>query len=199
MVSSHTNKRRSFLITSAALAAGSLLPHELFAEKSTSTQKILIAYFSHSGNTRYLAKEIQSQTSGDLYEIKTINAYPQDYDTVVDVAKKEQKAKFRPKLEIAPSNLNEYDIVFIGYPNWWGTLPMALFTFFEENHFEGKTLIPFSTHEGSHFGDSISDLKTLNPKAIFLKGLEMRGRSVQAASSKKDMTEWLTKLSISKN
>ncbi|WP_084218523.1 flavodoxin [Sulfurospirillum arsenophilum] len=198
MVLSNTNKRRNFLITSAALAAGSLLPHELFAEESTTTKKILIAYFSHSGNTRYFAKEIQAQIGGDLLEIKTVNPYPVDYDSVVDVAKKEQKAKFRPKLATLPTNLNAYDIIFIGYPNWWGTIPMALFTFFEENHFEGKTLIPFSTHEGSHFGDSISDLKALNPKSTFFKGLEMRGRSVQSSSSKKDITAWLTKLNIAK-
>lgn len=199
MVSSHTHNRRNFLITSATLAVGSLLPQTLFAEESTTPKKILIAYFSHSGNTRYFAKEIQAQIGGDLFEIQTIDLYPKDYDSVVDVAKKEQKAKFRPKLATKLDNLNAYDIIFIGYPNWWGTLPMALFTFFEENHFEGKTLIPFSTHEGSHFGDSISDLKALNPKSIFLKGLEIRGRSVQSTSSKKDMTEWLTKLSISKN
>ena len=198
MVSSHTHNRRNFLITSAAFAAGSLLPQALFAEESTIPKKILIAYFSHSGNTRYFAKEIQSQTGGDLLEIQTINPYPQDYDTVVEIAKKEQKAKFRPQIEPVPSNLNAYDVIFIGYPNWWGTIPMALFTFFEENHFEGKTLIPFSTHEGSHFGDSVSDLKTLNPKSTFLKGLEMRGRSVQSASSKKDITAWISKLGIVK-
>lgn len=198
MVSSHTHNRRNFLITSAALAVGSLLPQALFAEESNTPKKILIAYFSHSGNTRYFAKEIQAQIGGDLFEIQTINPYPQDYDSVVDVAKKEQKAKFRPKIAATPTNLDEYDIIFIGYPNWWGTIPMALFTFFEENHFEGKTLIPFSTHEGSHFGDSLSDLKTLNPKSTFLKGLEMRGRSVQSASSKKEITTWLTKLNIAK-
>ena len=195
MVSSTTNNRRNFLITSAALAAGSLLPPQLFASQ---TQKILIVYFSHSGNTRFMAKEIQTQTGGNLYEVKTINPYPQDYDSVVDVAKKEQKANFRPPLATKLANPNEYDVIFIGYPNWWGTIPMALFTFFEETSFEGKTLIPFSTHEGSHFGDSISDLKTLNPKSTFHKGLEMRGRSVQSTSSKKDITAWLTKLNIAK-
>lgn len=198
MISSYTNKRRNFLITSAALAAGSLLPQTLFAEESSTSKKILIVYFSHSGNTRYFAKEIHAQIGGDLLEIKTVNPYPKDYDSVVDVAKKEQKAKYRPKLTDIPSNLNTYDIIFIGYPNWWGTIPMALFTFFEENHFEGKTLIPFSTHEGSYFGESLNDLKALNPKSTFLKGLELRGRSVQSSSSKKDITEWLKKLNIVK-
>lgn len=198
MASSHTNKRRSFLITSAALATSVLLPNELFADESTPNKKILIAYFSHSGNTRFMANEIQAQTSGDLFEIKTLNPYPQDYDSVVDVAKKEQKANFRPQLATKLSSLNDYDVIFIGYPNWWGTLPMALFTFFEENSFAGKVLIPFSTHEGSHFGNSLSDLKTLNPKATLQKGLEIRGRSVQSGSSKKEIATWLSELRLTK-
>lgn len=195
MVSSNTNKRRDFLIKSAALAAGSLLPTQLFSDQS---KKIVIAYFSHSGNTRLMAQEIYRKTDADLYEITTIKPYPQDYDTVVDIAKKEQKAKFRPQIVASASNLDAYDIIFIGYPNWWGTIPMALFTFFEANHFEGKILIPFSTHEGSHFGDSLSDLKALNPKSTFLKGLELRGRSVQSASSKKEVTQWLLELNVAK-
>jgi len=198
MISFHTNTRRNFLITSAALAASSMLPKELLADESIINKKILIAYFSHSGNTRYMAKEIQTQTGGDLHEIQTVNPYPQDYDSVVDVAKKEQKANFRPKLAIKPPNGNEYDIVFIGYPNWWGTIPMALFTFFEETSFSGKIMIPFSTHEGSYFGNSLSDLKTLNPKATFLKGLEIRGRSVQSSSNKKEITTWLAGLNLVK-
>ena len=198
MVSSYTNKRRNFLIASATLAASSLLPNKLFASELIQNKKILIVYFSHSGNTRVIAKEIQIQTGGDVYEVKTVNAYPEDYDSVVDVAKKEQKANFRPQLTAKLTNLNDYDLFFIGYPNWWGTLPMALFTFFEENSFAGKTLIPFSTHEGSYFGNSLSDLKTLNPKATLLRGLAIRGRSVHADSTHKEMTSWLSELHLAK-
>lgn len=197
MFTQKSHKRREFLITSATLAVASFVPHTLFAESSGSEpKKILIAYFSHSGNTRLMAEDIQRKTDADLYEITTLKPYPQDYDTVVDIAKKEQKAKFRPQIAPIPENLSNYDIIFIGYPSWWGTIPMALFTFFEANHFEGKTLIPFSTHEGSHFGDSLSDLKALNPQSTFLKGLELRGRSVQSASSKKEVTKWLLDLKI---
>ncbi|ATB70194.1 hypothetical protein SJPD1_2095 [Sulfurospirillum diekertiae] len=198
MGSSYTNKRRNFLIASATLAASSLLPNKLFASESIPNTKTLIVYFSHSGNTRVIAKEIQAQTGGDLYEIKTVNIYPEDYDSVVDVAKKEQKTNFRPQLTATLTNLNDYDLFFIGYPNWWGTLPMALFTFFEENNFAGKTLIPFSTHEGSYFGNSLSDLKALNPKATFLKGLAIRGRSVQSDNTKKEITSWLNELHLVK-
>jgi len=198
MVSSFTNKRRNFLIASATLAASSLLPKKLFASESIPNTKILIVYFSHSGNTRFMAKEIQIQTGGDVYEVKTVNAYPEDYDSVVDVAKKEQKANFRPQLTTKLTNLSDYDLFFIGYPNWWGTLPMALFTFFEENNFVGKTLIPFSTHEGSYFGNSLSDLKALNPKVTLLKGLAIRGRSVQSNNTKKEITSWLTELHLVK-
>jgi len=186
------------LITSATLAASSLLPNKLFSSESTQNKKILIVYFSHSGNTRFMAKEIQAQTGGDLYEVKTVNAYPEDYDSVVDIAKKEQKVNFRPQLTAKLTNLSDYDLFFIGYPNWWGTLPMALFTFFEENSFAEKTLIPFSTHEGSYFGNSLSDLKTLNPKATLFKGLAIRGRSVHSDSTQKEMTSWLSELHLAK-
>lgn len=158
--------------------------------------KTLILYFSHSGNTRHLAEQIHAKVGGDIAEIKTVKPYPQDYDTVVEQAKKEQKDNFRPQLATSRPDLKTYDVVFIGYPNWWGTLPMALFTFLEANSLAGKAVIPFSTHEGSHFGRSISDLKTLAPQATILEGLAVRGRSVKDASTEKELAAWLTRLNL---
>lgn len=161
-------------------------------QKSPKNVRILVAYFSHSGNTRYMAEQIHARVGGDLVEIKPLRPYPKDYDTVVDQAKREQGMKFRPQLASTIPNIRSYDVVFIGYPNWWGTMPMALFTFFEKNDFSGKTLIPFCTHEGSRFGRSIADMKRLNPRSTVLEGLAIRGRSVKSGSSQRDLAEWLS-------
>ena len=108
--------------------------------------KILIAYFSHSGNTKVVANSIKENIGGDIFEIKTSLSYPTSYNAVVDKAKKEQNANDRPELISHVENMDSYNVIFIGYPNWWGTIPMAEFTFLEEYNFSGKTIIPFCTH-----------------------------------------------------
>ena len=164
-------------------------PHDL---------RILVAYFSHSGTTRYLAEQIHARVGGDMVEIKPLKPYPRDYDTVVDQAKREQNMRFRPQLAGTIANIRSYDVVFIGYPNWWGTMPMALFSFFEKNDFSGKTLIPFCTHEGSRLGRSVSDLKTLNPRSTVLEGLAIRGRSVRDRSTQGTISAWLANVNYPK-
>lgn len=159
--------------------------------------KILVAYFSHSGNTRIIAQMIQEQAGGELFEIVTTKPYPQNYNAVVEVAKKEKAVTARPQLKTHLPNAQDYDVIFIGYPNWWGTFPMAVSTFLEENDFAGKTIIPFCTHEGSYMGSSESDLAKMEPKAKRLEGLPVRGRSVKSASN--DVTAWLKKLGIVNN
>jgi flavodoxin len=163
-------------------------------EKNMSKGKILIAYFSWGGNTREMAKQIQRQTGGDLFEITTVKPYPKDYDECVDVAKKEQQANARPALAAEVKNMADYDTVFVGYPNWWGTMPMALFTFLEKYDLSGKTLVPFCTHGGGRWGRSLNDLKKLCPDATTLQGLEISGGMVRR--SKDDVTKWLQKIGI---
>lgn len=160
------------------------------------TPKILVAYFSHSGNTRVIAQLIQKQTGGTLFEIQAAKPYPQDYDEVVAVAKKEKAANARPVLKNHLSNVQEYDVIFLGFPNWWGSFPMAVATFLEENDLAGKIVIPFCTHEGSYMGSSESDLAKLEPKAIRLEGLPIRGRSVKDAQV--EVSEWIKKLAVVK-
>jgi flavodoxin len=156
--------------------------------------KILVAYFSHSGNTKVLANCIQENIGGDILEIKTIEAYPADYNAVVDMAKKEQNTGHQPKLATKVQDMAAYDIVFIGYPMWWYTIPMALFTFLETYDFSGKTLIPFCTHEGSGLSKSVQDIKNLCPQANVLDGLAIRGSSVNTAQN--EVSGWLQKLKI---
>ena len=171
-------------------------------------KKCLIAFFSRKGqnyvsgrivdlkigNTEVVAQMIQKKTGGDLFPIETVAAYPNDYTETTDVAKNELRTKARPKLKRQVENMEVYDIIFLGYPNWWGAPPMAVFTFLEGYDFSGKTIVPFCTHEGSGMGHSESDIKEICPGATMLNGLSIRGRSVQRAEN--DVSAWLRKSGV---
>lgn len=189
----HTRRNvlKIFALGAAAVFAAPLVSRAYAAEDAGA---VLVLYFSHSGNTRALAEMIHKRVGGDIAELKTVSPYPADYDAVVDMAKKEQNTNARPQLAEIP-RLEEYSTVFIGYPNWWGTLPMAYFTLLEKHSLAGKTVIPFCTHEGSRFGRSESDLRKLCPNARILKGFEVRGRRV--SSAQEDVDEWLKSLGFS--
>jgi flavodoxin len=163
-------------------------------ETESKPRKILVAYFSWSGNTRKMATQIQRQTSGDLFEIKTVKPYPGDYNECIDVAKKEQQANARPALANTVTNFADYDVIFVGYPNWWGTMPQALFTFLEAYDFSGKTIVPFNTHGGGRWGRSLDDLKKLCPNATILEGLTISGNTVRR--SKDDVAKWLQQIGM---
>lgn len=163
-------------------------------QSNSGTPKILIAYFSHTGNTRTIAEQIHNNVDSDLFEIVTINPYPDDYDTLVDLAKKEQTENARPELASHVEDMDSYDVIFIGYPNWWGTMPMAVFTFLEEYDFSGKMIVPFCTHAGSGLGSSESDIAKLLPDATLLKGLAVRGSSVDSEQAQRDVIRWLREL-----
>ncbi len=157
-------------------------------------KNILVAFFSHSGNTRVIAENIHETVGGDLLEIATVSHYPDDYDACVDQASHEQKDNARPELSTHVDGMDSYDIVFLGYPDWWGTMPMAVWTFLEEYDFSGKTIAPFCTNEGSGLGRSGSDIARLCPNATLLKGLAIRGS--RAGSAQEDVPEWLRGLEI---
>jgi flavodoxin len=159
------------------------------SENAQAAEKTLVVYFSHSGNTRYVAERIHNAVGGDIFEIKTVNTYPQSYNDCIAAAKKEQDENARPVLSSQVSDMAAYDTVIVGYPNWWGTIPMALFTFFESYDFTGKTIVPFCTHEGSRLGRSEADIKKLCPDSTIKSGLAIRGSGVR--NSNKDVVEWL--------
>lgn len=155
---------------------------------------ILVVYFSHSGNTRVIANQIHEKVGGDNFEIVTVNPYPTDYDAVVDQAKQEQEDNYRPELATEVKDIDSYDVVFVGYPNWWGTMPMPVFTFLEEYDFSGKTIIPFCTHEGSGLGRSVEDITTICPQSTIQKGLAIRGSSIETAQD--DVSKWLHEIGM---
>ena len=166
------------------------------AAKKGGAGKVLVAYFSWSGNTREIATQIHGRVGGDLFEIEASKAYPTDYRECTEVAKKEQEANARPALSTKVADMAQYDVVFIGYPNWWGTIPMPLFTFFEQYDFAGKTVIPFCTHEGSALGRSAQDIAKLCPQAKILQGLAIRGSGVKSAQD--EVASWLRTIGMAK-
>lgn len=186
------------------MAAASLILMEAatqmsFAQEESNMlkkKKILVAYFSHTGNTREIANQIRNRAGGDIFEIKTVVPYTNEYDALTKQARRELDSDFRPELQSRVENIDSYDVIFIGYPNWWGTYPMAVKTFLSEYDFSEKTIIPFCTHEGSMLGRSVSDLKGMCPKSTILEGLEVRGSSVKTAQDK--VASWLKKLDFIK-
>jgi flavodoxin len=172
--------------------------------------KYLIAFFSRSGNnyvngnivnlpvgnTEVMAKMIQEMTKGDLFPVEAVNAYPGDYTETTEVAKQELRTNARPKLTRHLETLASYDLIFLGYPNWWGTMPMPVYTFLEEYDLSGKTIAPFCTHEGSGLGRSVSDIRKMCPKSTVLEGLAVKGGEVK--NSQDDVAGWLRELGMKK-
>jgi len=155
-------------------------------------KKVFVTYFTHSGNTKTVAEKICEQLNADLFEIKTVEIYPVKYNLVVDQAKKEITTNYRPELLSTKENLNEYDIIVIGYPIWWYTCPMAIFSFLEQHDFKGKIILPFCTHEGSALSTSVEDIKKSVPTAIVKEGLAIRGSKVKESDS--IIKAWLSKV-----
>lgn len=160
---------------------------------TNNSKKILIAYFSWSGNTKAVAQEIQKQTGGDLYEIVPATPYPAAYNATVDQAKQEQQANARPAIKNNLPNVADYDLIFLGYPNWWGSFPMPVATFVEKVNLQGKTVAPFFTHGGGGVQRCQSDLAKLVPSAKFAPYLCLSGSSARNASG--DVAQWLQKVS----
>lgn len=152
----------------------------------------LVVYFSWSGNTKAVAEEIQSQTGADIFEIVPEEPYSTDYDEVVDVAQEEQREEARPVIADTIDNLGDYSVVYLGFPNWWGDMPMILYSFLDNYDLSGKTIAPFVTSEGSGFSDTINSIKELEPGASVTDGLSISGSSASKASG--DVTKWLAGL-----
>ena len=159
-------------------------------ENPSDSSTILIAYFSHTGenynvgvidegNTAKVAKEIAAQTGGDLFEIVTVEPYPESYDDCLAVATEELRSKARPELAATMDSIEQYDTVYLGYPIWWGDLPMAVYAFLERYDFSGKTVLPFNTHEGSGTARTDRTIRSLLPDADVRDGLAIRGSTAQ--------------------
>lgn len=176
--------------------------------------KVLIAYFTVAENsevdavssasvTKYngnnlgmvqaVAAMIQEETDGDLFSLKTSTVYPENIGSVIEVAKEEQNQDARPELTTHIENLDEYDVIFIGFPTWWYDLPQIMYSFFDKYDFSGKTIIPFNVHNGSRFSGTIDTIKELEEGATVLEnGFTVSINDVSKA--KEDVDSWLKAL-----
>lgn len=182
-------------------------------QNNTDNENILIAYFSVPenvdtdgidansgasivvknkdvlGNMQYMAMTIQEAIGGELFRIETKEKYPLEHETLDNQAKEEQNEEVRPELATHIENVEQYDIIFLGYPNWWGDMPQPLYTFLEEYDFSGKTIIPFNSHGGSGFSNTIEEIKKLQPNATVKDdGLSISRNDV--ADSEQEITDW---------
>ena len=160
------------------------------------TKKILVAYFSHSGNTREIANQIHKSMSGDIVEIQSVKAYPTDYDAVVKQARQELDSSYNPALKTKLENIKSYNLIFIGYPIWWRTFPAPVKTFLSEYDLSGKIIVPFCTHAGSGQVRSITDVSKLCPKSTILEGIAVWGRDAKTAQN--EVSDWLHKIKMTK-
>ncbi|VVB64049.1 Flavodoxin [uncultured archaeon] len=149
----------------------------------TKGDNILVAYFSHSGNTRVVANQIHEKVGGDIFEIVTVDQYPRGYDDVVKQARKELDEGYRPELKTKVENMGSYNMALKGYPNCWGTIHMQVAAFLSHYDFSGKTIAPFCTNEGSRLGRSVADITKLCPQPTILDGLAVRGEDVKHAQN----------------
>ncbi len=157
-------------------------------------KKVLVVYFSETGNTQKFAKLISDEVGGDFRRIETVKSYPTG-QALFDYTKKERDENARPELKEMDVNPEDYDVIFIGYPIWWYTLPMPIYTFFDKYDFNGKIIVPFNTHEGSGDGGTYSTIKGLEPNAKVLDGLAIRGGDMKSEQTTK-VRNWLKGLDL---
>ena len=171
--------------------------------KNNTDSKVLVVYFSRTGenynvgnvdvgNTAMVASYIKEYLKADSFEIVPIDKYPEKYDECTEVAQKEKDDNARPKIQGKINNFDSYDTVFIGYPIWWGDLPMIMYTFMEEYDFNGKNVIPFNTHEGSGDAGTYQSIQSKLPNAkVNTKGLALDGKTARSDDGKQQTIDWL--------
>jgi len=176
------------------------------ASSAPAGKRALVVYFSRAdenyvvgnvekGNTRILAEMIAEATGADTFEIKPAKPYPKEYTPATEVAKQEKNDNARPEIVGTMPDVSGYDVVFVGYPIWWGDLPMPCYTFFDKVKLEGKTIAPFCTHEGSGLSGTDNNIANAT-KAKVTEALVMKGSVAQNSrdEAKKEVTDWLKKL-----
>lgn len=187
--SSSQNSSSNMLVAYFTYAENANLPDGVDASSSASIQTW---NDEMTGNTGAVAHMISEATGAELFSIQTVEKYPDSYDATIDQGQEEQSAGARPELSTHIENLDSYDTIFLGFPNWWGDMPMAMYSFLDEYDLSGKTIVPFVTSGGSGFSGSISDIESAEPGATVQEGLSLSDSSAMDAQS--DVEEWLTGL-----
>lgn len=192
-------------------------PVEDGAAPETSGTNMVVAYFSYAenaelpngvdastsasiqpwkdtttGNTGVVAAMIAEATGADLFSVQTVEKYPASYDETVDLGREERNADARPELATHLENLDDYDVIFFGFPNWWGDMPMAMYSFLDEIDLSGKTIVPFVTSGGSGFSGTVSTIESMEPNATVQEGIALRDSD--AVEAQDQVNEWLSGL-----
>lgn len=168
----------------------------LNAQQKEKTSNVLIVYYSRSGNTQTMAKMIQTETGGDMIAISLVKDYSADYGQLVKQYKEEVRTKKWPAIKAHISNMEKYDYIFIGSPNWGSSIAPPVSSFLSRYDLKGKVIIPFMTHGGGGFGHSIKDIKLLCPQSELKEGLSINGSSVESSGA--GIKHWLQKLELSR-
>lgn len=191
-------ERRKFMFSMLAAGAalgGSALAGALFPRKAaaaaTGRNRTVILYYSWSGNTKTIAAQIHRNVGGDLIELELVRPYSSTYNTCVEEAKRDQANQARPELKTRIADFKQYDTVFMGYPNWWGSFPMPIATLLESYEFSGKTILPFCSHGGGGLGRSVADIARLAPRAAIKEALAVHYGGGDSLS--RDIDAWLRK------
>ncbi|MBQ7544771.1 MAG: SUMF1/EgtB/PvdO family nonheme iron enzyme [Synergistaceae bacterium] len=177
-----------FRLARGAVGTGTLTSQAV-QEPAKTSGKALIAFFTWSGNTQGIAYEIQKQTGADIFEISPEKPYSENYNTVLREAQRDQHRQARPKLRTHVENFEQYDVIILGYPNWWASIPMPIASFLEEYDFSGKTIMPFCSHGGGRFGQTLTAIAKLAPKANITEGLSVHYSG--GGRLKEDVARWL--------
>lgn len=200
----------------AIMVMGLLGQHAFATENSSTPSRTLVIYFSQpeemkpdavdgfsgasvlqkyapeTGSTQFVAQLIQKQTHGDLFRIETATPYPRQHDALLRVAEKEQQTNARPSLKTPLPDLSDYDIIYVGYPIWWYTMPMVIYSLFEQNDFAGKTVIPFTTHGGSRLADSLRQIVRMQPQArLVSRALSISRNDVSGPDVPAQVEQWV--------
>lgn len=189
--SSEAGAQSSLLVAYFSYAENAALPDDVDASASASIQPWNGAL---TGNTGVVADMIAQATGADLFSIRTVEQYPDTYDATLDQGQQEQSEGARPELATHLENLDSYDTIFLGFPNWWGDMPMAVYTFLDEVDLSGKTVIPFVTSGGSGFSNTISTIQQMEPQATVQEGLSIGASS--ATGAQQQVESWLSELGL---
>lgn len=189
--SSEAAAQSSLLVAYFSYAENAALPDDVDASASASIQPWNGAL---TGNTGVVADMIAQATGADLFSIRTVEQYPNTYDATIDQGQQEQSDGARPELATHLENLDSYDTIFLGFPNWWGDMPMAVYTFLDEVDLSGKTVIPFVTSGGSGFSNTISTIQQMEPQATVQEGLSIGASS--ATGAQQQVESWLSELGL---
>lgn len=151
----------------------------------------MVIFYSWSGNTKSIAAQIHQKVGGDLIELELIKPYSTNYNTCLDEAKRDQERDARPELKTRIADMGQYDVIYLGYPNWWATIPMPIATLLESYDFTGKTIVPFCSHGGGRLGQSVTDIAKLAPQSTIKEALSVHYSG--GSSLARDIEAWLRK------